>query len=95
MITLLKRPSAFLPLTMSAFVLAMMAAHIARFGIAPQADEGRAAHLFQLLMPAQIPIIAFFAFTWLRRDRTHAIEVLALQIALAAIPFAIVFSLRW
>jgi len=30
-----------------------------------EADEGVAAHVFQLLMAGQIPIIAFFAFKWL------------------------------
>jgi mannose/fructose/N-acetylgalactosamine-specific phosphotransferase system component IID len=80
---------------MSAVVVAMMAAHIARSGIAPQADEGAAAHIFQLLMPAQIPIIAFFALTWLPRDRMHALEILALQIGAAIVPFAIVFTLHW
>lgn len=95
MFVLLRRPSAFLPLAMTALVLATIAAQIARFGTAPQSDEGTAAHLFQILMTAQIPIIAFFALAWLPRDRTHALEVLALQIAAAIVPFAIVFSLRW
>ena len=95
MLALLKRPSAFVPVTCSLLVLATIAAHIARFGAAPQQDEGAAAHLFQLLMPLQVPIIAFFAITWLRRERRPAVEVLALQIALALMPLAIVFFLRW
>jgi hypothetical protein len=82
-------------MAMSAVVLAMIAAQIARFGIAPQPDENAGAHLFQILMPLQIPIIAFFAFRWVRRDRTHALEILALQAVAFVLPFAIVFSLRW
>jgi hypothetical protein len=95
MFALLKRPSAFVPLVMSAAVLTLIAAHIARFGTAPQPDEGAAAHLFQLLMPAQVPIVGFFALTWLPRDRTHALMVLTLQLCAATVPFAIVFALHW
>lgn len=92
---LLKRPSAFLPIIMSLFVLSLLVTHIARFGIAPQADEGTEAHLFQILMPAQIPIIAFFLMTWLPKNPKTALEVLAVQGFAALLPLSLVFSLRW
>ena len=92
---LLKRPSAFLPLAMSAIVLALILVHVARFGIARQADEGTAAHLFQILMPAQLPIIAFFALTWLPRDQKAALLVLTLQIGAALAVVATVYFLHW
>ena len=95
MLALLKRPSAFLPLAMSSVVLAMVLVRIARFGTARQADEGTEAHLFQILMPAQLPIIAYFAMTWLPRDRTRALEVLALQCGTVAAILAVVFALHW
>ena len=95
MLALLKRPSAFLPVAMSSVVLALILAHIARFGIAPEPDEGTAAHLFRILMPAQVPIIAFFAIKWLPRSRTRALEVLALQLGAVAAILAVVFFLRW
>jgi hypothetical protein len=94
MLNLLKRPSAFLPIGMSATVLALIAIHIARFGAAHEADEGAEAHLFQLLMPAQLPIVLFFAARWLPIERRPALEVLTLQIASAATVFALVFFLR-
>ncbi len=92
---LLRHPSAFAPLAMSAIVLSMMAVHLARFGPAPQPDEGTGAHVFQILMPMQLPVIAFFAIAWIPRDRVHALQVLALQVTAAIVPFAIVFALRW
>jgi hypothetical protein len=94
MLALLKRPSAFLPPAMSLFVLALIVAHIARFGAVREADEGTEAHLFQILMPAQVPIIAFFAIKWLSRGRRQALEVLALQVGAALAVIALVFFLE-
>lgn len=64
---------------MSLGALALALAHIAIFGTARQADEGAAAHLWQLLMAGQIPVIAFFAIKWLPRAPEPALLVLALQ----------------
>jgi hypothetical protein len=92
MLALLKRPSAFLPVAMSSVVLlSILVSILARVH---DTDEGIAAHLFQILMPLQVPIIAFFAIKWLPRTRKEALEVLALQCGLAIAPFAIVFALR-
>ncbi|GAC1498903.1 MAG: hypothetical protein NVS1B14_02070 [Vulcanimicrobiaceae bacterium] len=92
MLRLLKRPSAFLPIAMSAFVLVLIALRIARFGTLHQADEGTEAHLFQVLMPLQGAITAFFALTWLPRSPKAAAQVLALQIFAAILVFAAGFS---
>lgn len=62
-LSVLKRPSAYLPLIMSAAGLALVLVHAARYGIVHDADEGTSAHLFQILMVAQVPIVAFFAIT--------------------------------
>jgi hypothetical protein len=75
----LKRPSALIPLAMSFAALTVVLGHIALFGVARQADEGTAAHLWQLLMAGQIPIIAYFAIKWLARTPRAALLVLALQ----------------
>ena len=45
--SLLKRPSAIIPLTMSAAALTVIIGYVAMFGTARQADEGTAAHLWQ------------------------------------------------
>jgi hypothetical protein len=75
----LKRPTALIPLAMSIAALCLILGHIAIFGVARQADEGAAAHLWQLLMAGQIPVIAVFAARWLPRTPGPALLVLGLQ----------------
>ena len=82
-ITLLKRPSAFLPIAMSAAALALLVGYILMFGTARQEDEGTAAHLWQLLMAGQLPIIGFFVIRWLPAEPRKAFPILALQISAA------------
>jgi hypothetical protein len=76
---LIKRPSAFLPLAMSVTALTLVLVHIAIFGAAREGDEGATAHLWQMLMAGQIPVLAFFAIRWLPRAPRPALQVLALQ----------------
>lgn len=90
----LKTPSAFLPLAMSFAALATVLVHVAMFGIAREADEGTAAHIWQILMAAQIPIVAFFAVRWLPRTPRQALLVLALQGGAALAALAPVFFLN-
>ena len=47
-------------------------------GFVREADEGTVAHLWQLLMAAQLPLGAFFAITWLPRSARWALLGLAL-----------------
>ena len=61
----LRRWSALLPLAMSVAGVALVLGHVAVSGTGPQADEGTAARLWWLLMGAQVPIVAWFAITWL------------------------------
>lgn len=83
-VTLIKQPSALLPITMSLAALALVLGHIAIFGAAREPDEGAAAHLWQLLMAGQIPIIGYFALKWLQQAPAQALRVLGLQ-AVAAL----------
>ena len=92
---LLRKPSAFLPVAMSLAALALVVAHLARYGPAPQADEGTAAHLWQLLMAVQLPVVAFFAIKWLPRAPRQALPVLALHAGAGLAALAPVFVLRW
>ena len=89
----IKQPSAFLPLAMSLAALALVLGHAAIFGVVHEADEGTAAHIFQLLMAAQVPIVAFFALKWLPRAPRQALQVLALQAGAALAAMAAVFIL--
>ncbi len=91
---MLKRPSAFLPLAMSFTALAVVVGHVAMFGTAREADEGTAAHLWQLLMGGQLPIVAWFAIRWLPRAPRQALFVLALQAAAGLAALAPVYFLN-
>lgn len=79
MLELLKRPTGFLPLGISAAFLVPLVVAIAQGTLVRQADEGAAAHLFQLLMPLQLVVIAWFAASWLPQHRRSAAQVLCLQ----------------
>jgi hypothetical protein len=79
----MKQPSALLPLAMSVAALALVLVHVAIFGVVHEADEGTAAHLWQLLMAGQVPVVAYFALKWLSRAPGQALRVLALQAAAA------------
>jgi hypothetical protein len=93
-ISTLKKPSALLPLAMSFAALAVVLGHVAMVGVAREADEGTAAHIWQILMAAQIPVIAFFAIKWLPRTPKQALVVLALQASAALAALAPVFFLN-
>jgi hypothetical protein len=92
--TLMKQPSAFLPVAMSLAALATVSVHVAVFGAVREADEGTAAHIWQLLIGGQIPIVAFFAIKWLPRAPRQAIPVLALQAGAGLAALAPVFFLH-
>jgi hypothetical protein len=93
--SLVKQPSALMPLAMSCAALALVLGHVALVGVAREADEGTAAHLWQLLMAGQVPVVAFFAITWLPRSPRQALLVLALQAGAAFAALAPVFLLNW
>lgn len=91
----IKQPSAFLPIAMSLAALAAVLCHIAIAGTAPQSDEGTAAHIWQLLMAGQAPVVAFHAIKWLPRNPKAALEVLGLQLGAALAALAPVYLLGW
>ena len=90
----LKQPSAWIPLAMSCAALATVLVHVALFGAAREADEGTAAHLWQFLMAGQVPVVAYFALTWLPRTPGPALQVLVLQAGAALAALAPVFVLN-
>jgi hypothetical protein len=73
------QPSALIPLVMSLAGLALVLGHVAVSGGGREADEGTAARVWWLLMAAQVPVVAFFATTWLPRAPRQALLILALQ----------------
>jgi hypothetical protein len=96
---IIKRPSAFLPLAMSLTALAMLIGamvqgYVAGNPVVREPDEGAVAHLWQLLMAGQMPIVAFFAIKWLPRAPRQTLPVLALQVGAALASMAPVFFLN-
>ena len=94
-VSIFKRPTAFLPVVMSLVALTVVIIHLITHGPAPQPDEGTAAHIWQLMMAAQVPIVLFFAIKWLPDSPRIAVPVLALQFAAALAAMAPVFLLHW
>lgn len=92
---LFKRVSALLPIGMSLAALAIVVGYAIRFGTARQADEGTAAHLWQLLMAGQLPAIAFYALKWFPVEPTQAARVLAAQAACAVAAMLPVWWFGW
>lgn len=92
--SIIKKPSAWLPIAMSLSALAILLGYFAKFGIVHETDEGTAAHLFQLLMAGQVPIIAFFAIKWLPQAPKQALKILALQVAAAIAAWAPVYYFK-
>jgi hypothetical protein len=91
--SLLKEPSAYLSLAMASACLALVLGHFAMYGNLHEVDEGTPAHLFQLLMVAQVPIVGYFAIKWLPRSPSQALQVLAMWAAVVIAAFAGVYFL--
>ena len=77
--SLIRHWSALVPIGMSMAALMM----VLIFGLIlrpePQTDEGAAAHIYQLLMTLQMPIVVYFAIRWLPQRWRAALVVLVLQ----------------
>ena len=78
----MKQPSALVPLAMSFAALALVLGHAAMFGVVHEADERTAAHIFQLLMVGQVPIVAFFGAKWLPQAPRRPYRSLHCKLAL-------------
>lgn len=84
---LVNRASGFAPILCSALAFCIVMANIIA-GVPPQSDENASAHLWQLLMAAQLPLIAVFAARadWGRRSTRLLIGLQLAGIALACLP---------
>ena len=92
-VSLLKQPSAWLPLAMSLAALALVLGHAAVYGVVHEVDEGAAAHVWQILMAAQLPIVAYFLLQWLPKQPRESLQVLALLAGTWLANFAAVYWL--
>ena len=93
--TLMRKPSAWLSLALSLVAIGLIVAHVVFVGVAPQADEGTEARIFQVLMLLDALVIGAFAVRWLPIAPKGASAVVALQLLMAAIPLVTVAVLEW
>jgi hypothetical protein len=91
---LIKRPIAWVPIAMSLAILVMVVTTLGVSGVARQADEGAAAHIFQLWLVIEVVAVAAFAVEWLPRRPRAAFSVLIVQILCALAACGPVFYFR-
>jgi hypothetical protein len=89
-----KKPSAVLPMAMSLAALAVVLVNLSTSGLVHQTDEGAAAHIWQLLMGGQMPILLLFAVKWLPRAPRQTVCLLVLQAGAALAALAPVYFLN-
>ena len=94
LMNVLRRPSAWLPIAMSLAGIGLVLLHLARYGFTHDTDEGTSAHLFQILMVLQVPIVGYFAVKWLPETPGPALRVLALQGAAIVAALASVYVME-
>ncbi len=92
--TVVRQPSALIPMAMALTALALVLGHIALYGAAREADEGATAHIWQLLMVAQLPALAVFGIRWLPKAPKQAMGVLGLLVAAILAAIAPVYFLH-
>jgi hypothetical protein len=96
---IVRKPSAFLPLAMSLTALAVLGVSAiygivhTGHGLVREPDEGATAHIWQLLMAGQMPVLLFFAIKWLPRAPRQTLYVLGLQAGAVLAAMAPVFYL--
>ena len=94
-LSMFKPLTAWVPIAMSLAAIAMVLLHMVMFGTARQSDEGAEAHMWQLLMAGQVPILMVYAVQWLPRGPKAALPVIGLQLGAAMAALAPVYVLRW
>jgi hypothetical protein len=92
-LALLRKPSAFLPLVFSLAALALVLGHAALYGVVHEADEGAAAHIWQILITLEFILGFAFAVHGWKHARRQTLHILALLAATTAANFAAVYFL--
>jgi hypothetical protein len=75
------------------FVAVMYSVGHDAHGIVRDSDEGTTAHIWQLLMAGQMPLLLFFAVKWLPRAPRQTLYVLAVQVLAVLAAMAPVYFL--
>jgi hypothetical protein len=92
--TVVRQPSALISLGLALTALALVVGHIAFFGVTHDPDEGPTAHIWQLLMAAQLPALLVFGIQWVPKAPKQAMAVLGLLVAAILASMAPVYFLR-
>ena len=80
-LSLIKKPSAWIPIALSVAILLMELGAIVVFGTpSPKSDEGVLAHLFQIWLVLEALLISFFVTAWVVRSPVPAVRILLLQV---------------
>jgi len=90
-----KKASALIPVVMSLTALALVGVELSMHGLKPERDEGALAHLYQLLIVGQVPVISFFVLRWLRRAPLQGLRVVAAQAFSLAAALVPVHMMGW
>ena len=96
---IVRQPSAYVPLAMSLTALALLLGAlvtglIQHHPLVREADEGTLAHIWQLLMAGQLPVLLYFAIRWLPRAPRQTLYVLMLQAGAVLASMAPVYFLN-
>ncbi|MEA3245192.1 MAG: hypothetical protein U9Q74_03440 [Gemmatimonadota bacterium] len=92
---IVRKASALLPLAMSAGAMGIVIGYLALHGPLRQPDEGAAAHVWQLLMAGQLPIIGYYALRWVPTAPKDGLKILLVQVAAWVAAAAPIFILDW
>jgi hypothetical protein len=88
----MKQLTAWLPLAMSLAAIGLVLGHAAVVGAVHETDEGTLAHVFQILMAAQLPLVVYFTLKWLPKHPKRSLQILTLQ---AVAGFAAIAAVYW
>jgi hypothetical protein len=92
MIDILKRPSAWIPIILTLVVTTVWLISIVAFGVpGREADEGIAAHLFQVWLGLEILMIGYFGMKRVPQKPKQAVAILTIQVVLTLAACAPVF----
>ena len=89
------KPSAWSPVIMSIGALVLVGVQIAMHGTQPERDGGALAHLWQMLVLGQIPVIGFFVFRWLRAYPRQGTTILAAKLLAVASALVPLHTMGW
>jgi uncharacterized BrkB/YihY/UPF0761 family membrane protein len=87
-VSLLKKPSATVPIAISFAALTLVVVHHSLIISGDDSDVGGFSRAFRIILALQIPLVIYFLYRWLPRKPNEALRVLALQAGAALVAIA-------